>query len=302
MARMKRCKVLIIVGGGIFGAIPAHFLGMLPSDKQTMNGIDVISGCSIGGILAAAYAVGQLFGYVDTVFQQRAAECFTKRFNAKINPLACPTYRNDTIDAVLSDMIGDATLGDVRRIFPHLSLIVPALDLTEDKYIVFDNVRGKRDDVKLKAVGGYTSAAPSYFYGRDLGGNCIVDGGLIEVAPLLTATTSIKRHFRTPFCMMDVLMLGTGKDVDQHPLTLKKYNDLGLLGIATDVLVPYATLGNEMATRYWGQNMGYGYFNYFNPCVTNGKLDDVSLIPSLIEQTEKYRSDFLAVWDEWLNR
>ena len=39
----KRCKVLIIVGGGIFGAIPAHFLGMLPSDKQTMNGIDVIN-------------------------------------------------------------------------------------------------------------------------------------------------------------------------------------------------------------------------------------------------------------------
>ena len=39
MHRIKRTKILIIAGGGIFGCIPAHFLSMLPSDKQTMNGI-----------------------------------------------------------------------------------------------------------------------------------------------------------------------------------------------------------------------------------------------------------------------
>lgn len=298
---MKRCKIIIIVGGGIFGCIPAHFLGMLPTDWQTLQNVDVISGCSIGGILAAAYSIGQSFGYIDYVFQNRAKDCFTKRFNAKINPLACPTYRNDTIDDVLEEMLGGWTLGDIHRVYPGLSLIVPALDLTNDRYIVFDNIRGKRDGVKLRDVGGYTSAAPSYYAGRDLDGNCIVDGGLIEVAPLLTATTSIKKHFRTPFCLMDVLMLGTGKDVDQHPLTLKKYNDLGLLGIATDVLVPYATLGNEMATRYWGANLGLGYFKYWNPCETNGKLDDVSLIPDCVKQTEQYRDEFLSVWEEWLN-
>lgn len=299
---MNRTKILIIVGGGIFGCIPAHFLGMLPTDQQHLVGVDVISGCSIGGILAAAYSVGQPFGYIDEVFQKRAKECFTKRFNAKINPLACPTYRNDTLDKVLQDMIGETTLGEIRDIYPDLSLIVPALDVTEDRYIVFDNIRQKRDDIKLKDIAGYTSAAPSYYSGRSLNGNCIVDGGLIEVAPLLTATTCIKKYFRIPFCMMDVLMLGTGKDIDEKPLTLKKYNDLGLLGIATDILVPYATLGNEMATRYWGANMGYGYFNYFNPCITNGKLDDVSLIPSCIEQTEKYRDQFLNIWKEWLEK
>ena len=77
---MKKTKILIIVGGGIFGAIPAHFLGRLPQEKQNLKGIDVLSGGSIGGILAAAYSVGQAFGYIDEVFQKRAGECFSKRF------------------------------------------------------------------------------------------------------------------------------------------------------------------------------------------------------------------------------
>lgn len=302
MHRIKRTKILIIAGGGIFGCIPAHFLAMLPTDKQTMKGIDVLSGCSIGGILACAYAVGQQFGNIDIAFQQRAKECFTKRTMAKISPLACPTYRNDTIDKVLQDMIGEATLGDIHSIHPGLSLIVPALDLTDDKPVVFDNIRGKRDEVKLRDVAGYTSAAPTYFAGRGLNGQCIVDGGIIEVVPLFTTVTSILKNFRTPLCMMDVLILGTGKDVDQHPLTLESYNKLGLLGIDTEVIIPYTTLGNYIATKYWGENLNLGYFNFFNPCVTNGKLDDVSLIPSLVNQTEQYREEFLDTWNEWLNR
>lgn len=57
-----------------------------------------------------------------------------------------------------------------------------------------------------------------------------------------------------------------------------------------------------MATRYWGQHMGYGHFEYFNPCVTNGKLDDVSQIPAVVEQTEKYADDFRAAWDKWIGK
>lgn len=297
-----RCKVLVICGGGIFGCIPAHFLGMLPTNAQHMDGVNVLSGCSIGGILAAAYAAGLPFGYVDTVFQARAKECFTKRLAARINPLACPIYRNDTLDSVIGDMLGDVRMYEVRRAYPGLSLIIPALDLTDDKYLVFDNIRGKHEDIPLRDVAGYTSAAPSYFPGREYQGHCVVDGGIIEVAPLLTAVTCIKRNLRVPFLNMDVLMLGTGRDIDDEPLTPRRYDGFGLIGLATDVLAPYATLGNEMSTRYWGENLGLGSFVYFNPCRTNGKLDDVSLIPSLIEQTEQYRDDFLRTWEEWLSR
>lgn len=297
-----RCKILVICGGGIFGCIPAHFLSMLPTNAQNLDGVNGLSGCSIGGILAVAYATGLPFGYVDTVFRDRAMECFTKRFAAKINPLAIPRYRTDTIDAVIRDILGDTRMYTVRGVYPDLSLIVPALDLTDDKYLVFENLSGEWEDIPLRDVAGYTSAAPWYFAGRELNGHCVIDGGLIEVDPLITTVCTIKRERRIPFLLMDVLMLGTGRDKDDKPLTPKMYNALAALGLLKDVLVPYETLSNKLATEKCGGELGLGSFVYFNPCETNGKLDDVSLIPSLIEQTERYRDDFLRTWNTWLSR
>lgn len=298
----KRYKVLVICGGGIFGAIPAHFLSMLPPEEQTLSKIDLLAGCSIGGILAASYATGKSFTTVDTKFQELASKCFEKRWMAVFNPLACPTYLNSSIDAVLDEMIGDKVMGDVRNIYPNLDLVIPALNVTDDSYKVFDNITGADDHIQLSTIAGITSAAPSYFSGRELNGKCYVDGGMIEVAPLLTATTALKGKRGVPFEDMDVLMLGVGRDIDENPLTVSRYNGLTLLGMATDVIVPYVTLSNEMATRYWGEHIGYGHFDYFNPCVTNGAMDDTSQIQDLVTQTDKYKDLFLDSWYKWLTK
>ena len=72
----------------------------------------------------------------------------------------------------------------------------------------------------------------------------MIDGGLIEVAPLLTATTALKSKRGTPFKDMDVLMIGVGTEIDREKLTSEKYNGLSILGLATDVIVPYVTEAN----------------------------------------------------------
>ena len=298
---MKRCKILCLEGGGIFGKIITNFLSMLPTDKQGLSNVDVLGGCSIGGILACAYAVGQPFGYIDTVFSERAKECFTKRCAAKINPFACPTYRNDTIDNVLTDMIGDYRIRDVKSVYPQLKLCVPALDITNDRYLVFTNLVHTYDDVKLKDVAGYTSAAPSYFAGRPFGDSVIIDAGLVDVSGVLTTVTAVKKYLGIPFCACDVLLIGAGDDIDEEKITLKQYNNYGLLSVATEVLVPYLTLSNKLATKDFCEGLGFHYFKYFNPVKTNGKLDDVKQVPKLAEQTQQYRDEFLQVWDEWLN-
>lgn len=300
---MKRIKVLCLEGGGIFGKIITRFLSFLPADYQNLKDISVTGGCSIGGILACAYAAGQPFGLVDEVFSKRASECFTKRFAAKINPCAVPTYRTDTIDKVLSDMIGEATLGDVCNIYPQLKLIVPALDITNDKYIVFTNMTHDYDDVKLKDIAGFTSAAPSYFAGRPFRDTCLIDGGLIDVSNALTMVTAIKKELGIPFCKVDLLLLGAGQDVDSEDekLTLRRYNDLGLIGIARKLLVPYATFSNKLATKAFCEGLGLHYFNYYNPLVVSGGLDDVDQIPQLEKAADPLREDFLHVWDEWMN-
>jgi len=297
---MKRYKVLVIEGGGIFGALPSHFLSMLPSDAQNLDKIDVIGGCSVGGMLACSYAIGRPFIYIDNVFQKRAKECFTKRFNAKINLLASPSYRTDTIDRVIHDMIGDATIGDIKKHYPKLKFIVPALDITNDELIAFENITGKWDSIKLEKVAQYTSAAPSYFEGRALGDRCITDGGLIDVQGVLTAVAELKQNLGISFEQLDVFVLGTGEDIDPNPMTLSRYNNLSLLGIATDVLVPYAVLSNKLWSKKLCNAMGFHYYTYWNPIKTNGKLDDVSQIPELVKQADKYKDDFLNVWNYWL--
>ena len=167
---------------------------------------------------------------------------------------------------------------------------------------MFDNLSDSDASVKLSSVGLMTSAAPSYFEGVNFKGKCMIDGGLIEVAPLITATTALKMKKGIAFEDMDVLMIGTGKDISDKPLSTKDYNDLSLLGIATNVVVPYVTFANELATCYWGSCMGFNSFKFFNPCTHNGKLDDVDQIPDMIKQVDKYQQEFQETYIDWLTK
>lgn len=300
MSTSGKTKVLIIVGGGIYGCVPAQFLSYLPQEEQNLNKIQVISGCSIGGILAAAYATGLSFSNVNEMFLEHADKCFTKRGMAYLNPLTCPTYDTLAIDEVLETILGNYTIGDTRKVYPNTDLIIPALNITDDKYKVFDNIEHKDDWVLLSEVAGMTSAAPTYFEGRKYNGKCLIDGGLIEVAPLITATTAIRAKRGIEFKDMDVLMIGTGKDITAKPLSVKDYNGLSLLGVAQKVIVPYVTLANELASTFWGNNMGFNSFVYYNPCTNDGDLANVDAIPDMHKQCEKHKDEFLQVWTKWI--
>lgn len=298
----RKLYVLAVEGGGIFCCLPAHLLGMLPTSDQNLEGINVCCGTSGGGMLTCAYCTGKSFAEVDIAFQTRAKDCFTKRFAAKINPFAVPKYRTDTFDAVLQDLMGDCKVSDVDSVYPGLKFIVPAIDVTNDILIPFQNINDEYADVKLKDISAYTSAAPSYFPARDFNGVALVDAGLCDVAGVLTAVTTIKRLMRVPFCEMRCLLIGTGNDVDPNPLTLERYNSLSLLSLATDVLIPYLTMANRLSTKLFCQSLGFDYFEYFNPLKTDGELDRVSQIPELVEQITPYREEFIDIWHTWLQR
>lgn len=298
----KKTKVLVIVGGGIYGCVPAQFLAYLPKEDQNLDKVDALAGCSIGGILAAAYATGLSFDSVNKLFLKYADKCFTKRTSAYINPLVCPTYDTEAIDEVLAHILGDHTLGETKEIYPNTDLIIPTLNVTDDAYKVFDNIDHQDDDIPLKLLAGITSAAPTYFAGREYKGKCLVDGGLIEVAPLITAVTALKAKRGIPFEDMDVLMIGTGKDISDKVLTLDRYNGLSLLGMAMEVVVPYVTLANEIASNFWGNNIGLNSFTYFNPCVNDGKLANVDALEDMKQQCEANKCKFLEVWKTWITQ
>lgn len=295
----KKTKVLVLEGGGVFGAGIARFLSFV--DYKDIRKIDCISGTSIGAILTLSYASGKSFQDVADEFEARVKECFKKRLVAKVWPLACPTYDSDALYKVIHDIIGDKTFGDIRKIFPNLTVFTNAMNVTKDKYKVFDNITGQDDDVKLADAAAYSSAAPSYFAGRDYKGDCMVDGGLEDNCSVITATTGLRGKLNIPYSDMDVLAIGTGTEVDKHPSTLERYNGYTLLKLCTELIVPYVTESNEAFTRYVVNQLGLNNFIYYNPILRGTEMDDVNEVPKIKEQCDQYKEDFKTVWNYWLN-
>lgn len=301
-----KVKVLCLVGGGKFGCIPARFLSYVSCAEKGRDliGVDFMSGTSIGGILAAAYAAGNSFKAVSDMFNERAKDCFIKRWQSKISLLACPTYKGENLRNVIKEMIGDETLGGVKAVYPKLSTIIPALDLTHDEYLVFQNIK-KNDhwDVPLIDIAQMTSAAQTYFPCVNFNGNCVIDAGVIDVTSMFTCITAIHGKGGIPFEDMDVLMIGIGDDSNAancNPITPKAYQSYTNVEMLLKVVLPYLTFGNKMVTTYWGRNMGFNSFTYWNPIKISGDMDDTSDIPQLVEECDKYRYDFMKVWTKWL--
>ena len=303
----KPIKVLCLVGGGKFGCIPARFLSYVSTGKknQDLIGVDFMSGTSIGGILAAAYAAGNSFKEVSDTFNAKAQDCFIKRWQARISPLACPTYKGDNLRDVIKSMVGDVTLGGAKNIYPKTSTIIPSLNLTQDDYLVFQNIRmNDHWDVPLIDIAQMTSAAQTYFPCVNFNGECIIDAGVIDVNSMITCVTSITGKTDYYFPEMDVLMIGIGDDSNaahNNPITPCKYQSYDKVGMLTKVIIPYLTFGNKMVTLYWGRNMRFHSFIYWNPILISGDMDDTTDIPTLIKECDKHKAQFIEVWNTWLN-
>ena len=79
MSEGKRIKLLIIAGGGVFGAIPAKFL-MEAEDLYNTHTITHLAGTSIGGIEALYLATGKSPTLLYKDFCEAAPKIFKPRF------------------------------------------------------------------------------------------------------------------------------------------------------------------------------------------------------------------------------
>lgn len=296
-------KIVLINGGGAFGIIPAHFLSLVESDtdKDFRSCIDCLAGSSIGGVLSAIYGVGHSPTVISSAFLPACRKIFQKRFIARINPLASPTYGDDTLNEFINGYVSEHKLGDIRTNYPNLDMFFAGLDATEDSFKVWDNITGKDDDTPLKDICRITCAAPTYFDAFNLNGHAMVDCGLIENTMLMTTTIGYKNARKVPFEDMDVLLIGTGFLRDKEPLTADRYNSLSQLGILYNLIIPYVTQSNELASIYWARGLGLRNFYYFNPVVINCAMDDVEHIAPTLSDAMEFDTKFINVWNRFLS-
>ena len=300
----KLVKILVLEGGGVFGSGIARFLSFVGGrdGKKDLDGVDAIAGTSVGSILALSYCAGHSFKDVEKFFRANLKDCFKKRPIAKVLPMVTPMYDSDSLYSVLRKSMGYKTIGDIRDIYPNLDVFVNATNVTKDTYKVFDNIEGQDDDMLLADVAAYSSAAPSYFKGRDYNGDCLVDGGMISNCMVIDAAAGLHHKRGIPFSRMDILALGTGREKDNDPSTVKRYNNYTLLELCKKIIVPYVTLANQTFTTFTAENMGFHSFTYYNPIVRGTEMDNTNEVPEIIRQCEEHRYEFLDVWYRWLSQ
>jgi uncharacterized protein len=201
-------QVVCIDGGGIRGLIPCMVLAELEAraKKPCCELFDLISGTSIGGILAALLATGHKAEDAKKFFFQDGPIIFRKRWWRSHGFLA-PRYPALPIERVLKRTFGDLTLKDCKT-----NLLVISINLLNQQPYFFNNFMPGFSNFKLWQVCRATSAAQTYFPAFKLDDMIMWDGGCVANNPSLCALASASKLWGREEIKM--LSLGCGKSVE----------------------------------------------------------------------------------------
>jgi patatin-like phospholipase/acyl hydrolase len=215
--RTDTIYVLEIDGGGSKGLVPVKFLQRFCqdagiNDAELWKYFDVITGTSVGSILAAGAAYGISLATLETLFVanvpwiftiRNAADLLTGSINAS-TPSNRPNGTQRLAIAAQNDQFyravdpasnyGDARLKtSIREVFGNAVMndlktkcIVPAFKTDNTTYTLFSNYSNTRypqftgQTTLISDVVLASSAAPIYLPGYIFGGNTYVDGGIFQ--------------------------------------------------------------------------------------------------------------------------
>jgi hypothetical protein len=205
-----RFQILALSGGGFRGLYTAKILADLENEigAPIASRFDLITGTSIGGILALALAMEIPAQKIVDMFTLHGEKIFEKRFSL-LGILRAP-FSSIPLKNLLSDkeLFGETLLGSCKH-----PVIIPSINYSTGKPQIFKTPHHsdfKRDhQFSLVDISMATSAAPGYFPRHTFNNNQYVDGGLYANAPGLLgvheATTFMKQRLED----IHLLSIGT---------------------------------------------------------------------------------------------
>jgi len=243
-------KVLSIDGGGIRGVIPAVLLAELEArtGRPIAETFDLVVGTSTGGILAAGFTVPDADGAAKfsgedlvALYADRGKEIFSRSFwrgVSSVNGIADEHYGHETLEALLLDYMGDATLTDCLK-----PVVITAYDIERRAPYFFKTSRAGADPDRnhyLRDAARATSAAPTYFEPKvvhGLGGaktrRALIDGGVFVNNPAMTAYVEARTMGQDP---EDILVLSIGTGIATRVIPYDDAKDWGALGWVKPVI------------------------------------------------------------------
>lgn len=207
---MKR--ILTIDGGGVRGVIPAVVLEELEQrlGKSVVSSFDLISGTSVGGIIACSLAAGHSAETVRKLIENRSHDIFKQRIFSGFS-LVRSRYSNRYLRDMLTEYLGDRLLSS-----SNIEILVPAYNLTKSMPYYFNRHSsrlGESMDFKLVDVAVATASAPIYFTPSkitSLSGeeHVFIDGGVFANNP--TGLAFAQARFLWPEDTYEIVSIGTG--------------------------------------------------------------------------------------------
>ena len=189
----KKVRVLALSGGGYRGLFTAQVLACIEKEtgKPITEYFDLITGTSIGGVIAFGLAAGKRPEEFIDLFKDKGNAIFPGRKNTlsrkifKIRGFFRPLYKSNGLKKALEDLFKDTKLKELN----HAFAMVPCTNILDGQPKFFKTPHSKdlKNDGELKVVDVAlaTSAAPVYFPSHKIEDTdgIYIDGGIVGNAP-----------------------------------------------------------------------------------------------------------------------
>lgn len=206
---------LSLTGGGVRGLFTAAVLREFERrvNRPLRHCFHVISGTSIGGIVAIAIACGISCDEVVNQLRSGAGEIFGSP--AGINPwkLRTASYDPDKLAGLVSHVLGDMAQRPIRSL--DCNIVISSVDARSNEIVYFSNTERIGTsaclDASLLDVAMATSAAPTFFPPHRIGGKQYLDGGIVSNTPEMEALRFLRNVLSRPLESIQLLSVGTGQ-------------------------------------------------------------------------------------------
>lgn len=271
-----RFQILSLDGGGLRGIYTAAVLARLEEDLgiRVVDHFDLIAGTSTGGVIALGLGLGMSPRDILEFYTAHGPRIFRDQSGLRsVRRLSRSKYSSVPLRNALEEVFGD-------RLFGHSTkrLVITSYDIGVDDVHLFrtPHLPTLARDWREKAVdvAMATTAAPTYFPGKELHGARLIDGGIWANNPSMVAVTEAVGPLGYSLDSVRVFSVGTTTDL---PHRSRRLDRGGLVPWARDVVDVLMRAQSDSATKQVRHFIGREHVLRSNPQVPTGlvKLDTV---------------------------